>query len=173
MKRGRFMVKSTAEHKKSTKSFINFKKIGTKISLLITLLIIISSVTLLFMNVKHTARILEGNALEQLELFTESKSNEFDILLQRAESSLKSLNSLITTTFDYEQFKNDTNYVTSYDGVIAKVVEDNIRNNDVLSMYVVFNPDLMGFAHDVAYSVKNDSLVRHQCLKLSSLMLIL
>ncbi|MCM1988958.1 methyl-accepting chemotaxis protein [Oceanirhabdus seepicola] len=144
----------------STKSFMNFRKISTKITVAITLMIIISSLTLSLINANHTGDILESDALEQLELLSQSKSNEFDVLLESAESSLKSFSSLINATFDFEQFKSDPNYVATYDGVISKVVEENIENNDVLSMYVVFNPDLIGFTYDVNYSIKDGSLVR-------------
>ncbi len=149
------------EKKKSmTKSFMNFRKISTKISVSITLMIIIATLSLSFINVRHTADILESDAVEQLALLSESKSNEFDVLLESAESSLKSLNSLINATFDLEKFKSDPNYVATYDEMLSKVVRENLKNNNVISMYIVFNPDLIGFTHDVDYSIKDGELVR-------------
>ncbi|MCM1988957.1 methyl-accepting chemotaxis protein [Oceanirhabdus seepicola] len=156
------MVQRFKKEKKNnrTKSFMNFRKISTKISVTITLMIIISCLALSIINVNHTGDILESDALEQLELLSESKSNEFDVLLESAESSLKSLNSLINATFDLEKFKSDPNYVATYDEMLSNVVKENLKNNDVISLYIVFNPDLIGFTHDVDYSTKNGSLVR-------------
>ncbi len=156
------MLQKSKKQKKnnSTKSFMNFSKISTKISVAITLMIIISSSILSLVNVNHTADILESDALEQLELLAESKSNQFDVLIESAESSLKSLNSLINATFDLEKFKNDPNYVATYDDMLSKVVKENVKSNEVIEMYIVLNHDLLGFTHDVNYSTKNGSLVR-------------
>ncbi|WBW96357.1 methyl-accepting chemotaxis protein [Oceanirhabdus sp. W0125-5] len=162
------MLQSMEKEKKKhrVKSFWNFKKISTKISLAITVLIIISSLILSLININHTAGLLEKNALEQLGLLAESKSNEFDVLLESAESSLKSLNSLMNATFDFDKFKSDPNYVATYDDVLSEVILESMKNNDVLSMYVVFNPEVLGFTHDVVYSVDNESFIRNPSFKI-------
>jgi len=156
------MLRNTEKEKKKsrTKSFMNFRKLSTKISASITLLIIISILSLSTINANHTADILEREAVEQLALLSESESNEFDVLLENAESSLKSLNSLINATFDLEKFKNDPNYVATYDKILSNVVKENLENNNVISEYIVFNPDLIGFTHDVDYSISDGELIR-------------
>ncbi|MCY6369258.1 methyl-accepting chemotaxis protein [Clostridium ganghwense] len=152
--------KSKKESRKKLTEILKFRKISTKITLAITVLVFMLSFILTTINISRSSKIIEKEAKKNLELLCESKANKFNLILQKSESSIQSLSDNIFGYFDPISLKNDEEYAKEFDKVISQIVKEVMKESKALSIYAVFNPDLIGKAYDINFSMKNGQLKR-------------
>ena len=146
---------------------MNIKKIKTKIAASMISIVIILSLITTIVNLRNTSSIVENEAISNLELLAQSKANEYSLLISKAQSSIESLNFIISSTFDEEKFKTDPNYIKTFDQTISNVIKESMNKSGALSMYAVFNHEVINQAYDINFSHETSEFTRAPMFKLS------
>jgi methyl-accepting chemotaxis protein len=123
--------------------FLN--KIITKILLAIILCSIMVAVSIGFLSVLHASKILRQEAYDKFRYVSSNYANEFSAILKNIEGSVDTLESVVASSFDSNQFEADHTYQSAY----MKKMNDMLKkvggnSNSINGVYIVINPELTG-----------------------------
>ncbi|HHY91381.1 MAG TPA: methyl-accepting chemotaxis protein [Clostridiales bacterium] len=107
----------------------------------------------------QSTRLLSTEANEKLVHMAKQYANECSKTFEHIEGTVESLSNNIFVTFDTTKFHQDPRgYIDEYksyiDPIIKKIGES---TEGVLSVYLTFNPDLTGEAHEIWYASQEGS----------------
>ncbi len=124
-------------------------KIITKILFAIILCSIMAAVSIGSFSLMKASKILRQEAHDKLRYISSNYANEFSTILKKVEGTVDTLESLVATSFDSNQFKVNENYRTEYmermDDMLKEIGDDSVG---VQGIYVAINPDLTGLVFE-------------------------
>jgi methyl-accepting chemotaxis protein len=132
------------------------KKISMRIILPVVLLVIIiisASSFAIFTNFKMSLR---NNSEEKIFALTESEAVEIEDKLENVQLLTQNLKTLVITTMDYENVKNDRNLMDAYEKDIEDTFLKTIENFDSPSGWVVFDSKYVGGGHTLSFNIDNE-----------------
>ena len=120
-------------------------KIITKILIAIILCSIMVAVSIGFLSVLQASKILRQEAYDKFRYVSSNYANEFSAILKNIEGSVDTLESVVASSFDSNQFTVDHDYQSEYmkrmDDMLRKVGDNNLA---IQGIYVIINPELTG-----------------------------
>lgn len=140
------------------------KKISSKIIIAIIMCCISIAAILGIVSLNVANKIIDKEATEKLNYMSESNVEKLNRKIIVSEDILNDLSSNIVSTFNLEELKKDPQYLNKYKDALVPVVKKYSESNkSYLSMYVFFNPDLIGQAADISFvNTKNSGNLERQ-----------
>lgn len=143
---------------------MNTNKISTKIILAISIVSIIVSLSLTYLSITNSSRLLKSEAKDKMTLLAEARANQFNATLQQTTNSIENLGSTVTSSLDLDKFENDEEYIAMYDDLISKIVIGNVEEHGLLSLYFYFDPELIGRPYSISYGQADSTVKRNDQL---------
>lgn len=143
---------------------MNTNKISTKIILAISLVSIIVSLSLTYLSITNSSKLLKSEAKDKMTLLAEARANQFNSTLHQTTNSIENLGSTVTSSLDLDKFENDEEYIAMYDDLISKIVIGNVEEHGLLSLYFYFDPELIGRPYSISYGLKESTVKRNDQL---------
>jgi len=120
-------------------------KIITKILIAIIFCSIMVAVSIGFLSVLQASKILRQEAYDKFRYVSSNYANEFSAILKNIEGSVDTLESVVASSFDSNQFAVDHNYQSEYmkkTNDMLKKAGDN--SPGIQGIYIIINPELTG-----------------------------
>lgn len=135
---------------------LNFKRISTRIILVILICTVVTSMTIGIISITKGKAAIKEEAKANLEHMSEAYANKFSRDFRKVEMISDSLEYLITSQFDINDIKGNPTYLDDFKMKIAPVVKEIAqKSSSANSAYIYFNPELAGEAHDL-YFIDHD-----------------
>ncbi len=117
------------------------KKFSSKILLFIILCCIFISFLIGGFSLYLGSNLIKKEASNKLTYMARSYANEFSQSLEKTESYVDSLLSIISGSFNMDEFKNNPYYIEGYEKKLDDTIEYFVsNNNNAFGLYVTFNP---------------------------------
>lgn len=120
-------------------------KIITKILIAIILCSIMVAVSIGFLSVLQASKSLRQEAYDKFRYVSSNYANEFSAILKNIEGSVDTLESVVASSFDSNQFTVDHDYQSEYmkrmDDMLKKIGD---KSTNIQGIYVIINPELTG-----------------------------
>lgn len=134
------------------------KKLSHTIIVAIVSCCIVIAVTIGSVSIFKSSQLIKKEAEQNMLGQTQSTANLLSISLNEVETATRDISLYIQSSMDLQKLKSDSEYMEEYckliDSFIQKIAAE---TPGVQVAYMVFNPELDGFAHDVSYSDFNNS----------------
>ncbi len=120
-------------------------KIITKILIAIILCSIMVAVSIGLLSVLQASKILRQETYDKFRYVSSNYANEFSAILKNIEGSVDTLESVVASSFDSNQFTVDHDYQSEYmkrmDDMLKKIGD---KSTNIQGIYVIINPELTG-----------------------------
>lgn len=136
------------------------KRISFKIVLVIILCSAILTLTVGSITIFMSSSIIKSESSKKLELLSETKANKIDSKLQFDKHKVDDLSYYISTSFDVNMAKNNSQYVRQYLNNISPYIKKTAEMSEINSdLYFVTNPDFSNTDVDegILYLKKGDN----------------
>ncbi|MFW6282080.1 MAG: cache domain-containing protein, partial [bacterium] len=131
---------------------LNIKKIKFKILIPVMIIIFLMAFILTYVSINQSGKNIRKETRGKLEHMSTANANNFNTSLESIESKANSIHSLVQSTLDIEDLKNDENYMKNYKQQISPVIKEISETTDgILGAYVFFNPEVVNEAHDIYF----------------------
>lgn len=145
---------------------MKLQNISTKIILSITLLSIILSLSITYLSLDNSSKLLKDEASDKMLLLAEAKSNQFNSTLIDTTSSIENLGATIASSIDLQNIKDNSEYIKDYDNLLSKIISGNVEKQNLLSLYFYFDPELLGTSYSISYGIKDSKVSRNPQLSI-------
>lgn len=127
------------------------KKLSYRIILSVLLLIIFACSVIAYISINQASNNIEDEATERMKKEAAMYANDFSLQLNTVESKVNTLASVIEETIKLNNL-SDENYIISYKDQIAPLIKNIAESSEGINgVYVFFNPEVIGSAHDIYY----------------------
>lgn len=146
---------------------MKFKKISTQIILSIVLVSVILSLAIIGISSNQSSKLLEEEAMQNVELLTRANEEKLNLVLEKASSSVNGLKPVISGIIDPELLKEE-GYIDEVDQTISGIIMETAAETKALSLYFYFDPNLIGGSRNISYSAKDGEASRNGQLPIES-----
>jgi len=103
------------------------------------------AVSIGILSVLHASKIIHQEAHDKLRYVSRNYANEFSAILKNIEGSVATLESVIATSFDSNQFALDQDYQSEYMKRMNDILKEiGDKSVGIQGIYIVINPELTG-----------------------------
>lgn len=130
------------------------RSIKTKITLVVLMCSLISTVICGSISIFESSRAVEENSRDKMELVCENQSQQLDGMMKQVSQSVDTLNDLAVSELDdFEKFKSDAQYVEAYTNRIAPMLKQAaVHTQGAMSVYIRYNPEFTEPTSGVFYT---------------------
>lgn len=133
------------------------RKISTKIIVAIVSCSIVLSLFIGAVSIYSSREVIRKETEQRLVEMAQNKTNEMNLTIQKAESTVNGMASVITGTLDVSRV-NDETYMKSFELSLGPVVRSFAeKTSGVISAYVYINPELCGELYQTRYIDKENT----------------
>jgi len=138
------------------------KSIKNKLILIILLLSVTLSLLIGIIGITKSSQVINDEAKDKLLFMVRSYVNQFDQILNNAETINLTVGNNIKANFDLSKLqKEPKGYIASNVQTFDKVIRGIIENQDnLLGMYICYNPDLSNEVDMIWYAHQGGHVIR-------------